>query len=136
MSKNKRQNHKNQATSASDRPTIGFLNASGIPFFHMAWHGVADVAREHNINAISFVGQYMRHTQGFKAQANIVYDLVTPETCAGLATGAAALEHSGGKVEPGMSYYALQEEIQCQAKVFLPNRPPTGVLPSAYCAAR
>ena len=60
------------------------MNASGLQFFHQAWRGVADVAREHNVNAISFVGQYVRDTQGFKAQANILYDLIDAEHLDGL----------------------------------------------------
>lgn len=62
--------------SPNGYPTIGFLNASGLQFFHQVWNGVADVARENNVNAISFVGQYVRDTRDFKAQANILYDLI------------------------------------------------------------
>ncbi|MBE2222768.1 MAG: substrate-binding domain-containing protein, partial [Anaerolineae bacterium] len=42
------------------------------------------MAREHNINAISFVGQYVRDTKGFNAQANILYDLINAEQLDGL----------------------------------------------------
>ena len=73
-----------QTKSANGRPTIGFLNASGLQFFHLAWCGISDVAREHNINAISFVGQYMRDPKGFNAQANILYDLIDAEQLDGL----------------------------------------------------
>jgi hypothetical protein len=46
--------------------------------------GVVDVAREHNINAISFAGQYVHDTRGFKAQANILYGLINAEQLDGL----------------------------------------------------
>lgn len=84
MEKKKQPVGQKQTKSANGRPTIGFLNASGLQFFHRAWCGVADVAREHNINAISFVGQYVRDTKGFKAQANILYDLIDAEQLDGL----------------------------------------------------
>ena len=84
MAKNQKPDNKKHTKSPNGRPTIGFLNASGLQFFHLAWRGVADVAREHNINAISFVGQYVRDTKGFKAQANILYDLIDTEQLDGL----------------------------------------------------
>ena len=76
--------NKKNANLPKKRPTIGFLNASGQKFFHQAWRGVADVARERNINSISFVGEYLRDTKGFNAQANILYDLVSTECLDGL----------------------------------------------------
>jgi DNA-binding LacI/PurR family transcriptional regulator len=66
------------------RLTIGFLNASGLQFFHQAWRGVADVAREHHVNAIGFVGEYVRDTRNFKAQANILYELIDADQLDGL----------------------------------------------------
>jgi len=80
----KKPDNEKPTTSPNGRPTIGFLNASGLQFFHLAWRGIADVAREHNVNAISFVGQYVRDTKDFKAQANILYDLVDAECLDGL----------------------------------------------------
>ncbi len=84
MANNQEPDYRKRTRSPNGRPTIGFLNASGLQFFHLAWRGVADVAREHNINAISFVGQYVRDTKGFKAQANILYDLIDAEQLDGL----------------------------------------------------
>ncbi len=84
MAKNQKLDNKKHAKSPNGRPTIGFLNASGLQFFHLAWRGIADVAREHNINAISFLGQYVRDTKGFEAQANILYDLIDAECLDGL----------------------------------------------------
>ena len=84
MVKHPKPDNKKRTRSPNGRPTIGFLNASGLQFFHMAWRGVADVAREHNINAISFVGQYVRDTRDFKAQANILYDLIDAKCLDGL----------------------------------------------------
>lgn len=84
MTKHQKPDNLKHTNSPNERPTIGFLNASGLEFFHQAWRGVADVAREHNVNAISFVGQYVRDTKGFKAQANILYDLIDAEQLDGL----------------------------------------------------
>jgi len=84
VKKKKQPASQKQTKSANGRPTIGFLNASFLQFFHMAWCGVADVAKEHNINAINFVGQYVRDPKGFKAQANILYDLIAAEQLDGL----------------------------------------------------
>jgi hypothetical protein len=55
--------------SPNRRRTIGFLNASGLQFFHVAWRGIAEVTREHNVNAVSFVGQYVRDTKGRTGRA-------------------------------------------------------------------
>jgi len=76
MAKNQKSGNNKPTRSPNGRPTIGFINASGLQFFHQAWRGVADVAREHNVNAISFVGEYVQDTKYFKAQANILYDLM------------------------------------------------------------
>ncbi|MGD9046899.1 MAG: hypothetical protein PVF77_02500, partial [Anaerolineae bacterium] len=84
MANNQEPDCRERTRSPNGRPTIGFLNASGLQFFHLAWRGVADVAREHNINAISFVGQYVRDTKGFRTQANILYDLIDVEQLDGL----------------------------------------------------
>jgi PAS domain S-box-containing protein len=84
MSKNKKQNHKKQAKSANGRPTIGFLTGFRDQFFHLMWCGIADVARERNINALCFAGNYVYDPEGFKIQANILYDLVDVEQLDGL----------------------------------------------------
>jgi signal transduction histidine kinase/DNA-binding LacI/PurR family transcriptional regulator/AraC-like DNA-binding protein len=84
MVKHQKPKIKKHIKSSNGRPTIGFLNASGLQFYHLAWRGVADVARDHTVNAISFVGQYVRDTKGFKAQANILYDLLDAEQLDGL----------------------------------------------------
>jgi signal transduction histidine kinase/DNA-binding LacI/PurR family transcriptional regulator/AraC-like DNA-binding protein len=84
MAKQQKSDNKKHTKSPNGRPTIGFLNASGLQFYHLAWRGVTDVAREQNANTISYVGQYVRDTKGFKAQANILYDLIDAEQLDGL----------------------------------------------------
>jgi hypothetical protein len=84
MTENQASDSKRHTSSPNGRPTIGFLNASGFQFNHQSWRGVADVASEHNVNAISFVGEYVRDTRDFRAQANILYDLVGAERLDGL----------------------------------------------------
>jgi len=84
MVKHQKPDNNIHTDSPNRRPTIGFINASGLQFFHQAWRGVADVAREHNVNAISFIGEYVHDTKGFKAQANILYDLIGADSIDGL----------------------------------------------------
>jgi DNA-binding LacI/PurR family transcriptional regulator/anti-anti-sigma regulatory factor len=61
------------------------------------WSGVEAGAREQDLNLIAFPGGNIRvKTEG---QANIIYDLVTPETFAGLVVWASALQHPMGQYE-------------------------------------
>ena len=84
MTKSQKPDDKKHTRWPNGRPTIGFLAGYRGQFFHLAWCGVADVAREHNINAICFVGQYVRAAEGFETQANILYDLVDAQRLDGL----------------------------------------------------
>lgn len=76
--------NKKGTNSTYGLPTIGFIGSSGFQFFHLAWLGIAEVARENNINAINFVGQYLQDTRDFNAQANIIYEMVDNEQLDGL----------------------------------------------------
>ncbi|MFC1975997.1 substrate-binding domain-containing protein [Chloroflexota bacterium] len=84
MTKNPNPAKKKRAPSPNDRPTIGFLTSDRDPFFHLMWCGIANVARERNINAICFAGNYVYDYKAFKAQANILYDMVDVEQLDGL----------------------------------------------------
>mgnify|MGYP003565408522 CR=1 FL=1 len=77
MAKNQEPANEKATRAPNGRPTIGFLSAyHGQSFHHLVWCGIADVARERNINAICFDGNYVYDTEDFKAQANILYDLI------------------------------------------------------------
>jgi DNA-binding LacI/PurR family transcriptional regulator len=83
MAANQKPAKKKRVRSPNGRPTIGFLTGFRDQFFHLMWCGIADVARERNINAICFAGNYV-YDPGFKIQANILYDLVDVEQLDGL----------------------------------------------------
>ena len=85
MAKNQKPDNKKPTRSPNGRHTIGFLTAyRGQSFHHLVWCGIADVARKRNINAICFDGNYVYDPDGFKAQANILYDLIDAEQLDGL----------------------------------------------------
>ena len=77
------------------RPTIAYLTPEAVvsPTAMNLWSGVEAGAREHDLNLIAFPGGNLRSR--LRGQANIIYELITPETFAGLITWAAALQHSG-----------------------------------------
>jgi len=56
------------------RPTIGLLirGVCGAPM----WAGVADVARERDINLLVAAGGILQSPYGFEAQSNMIYDLI------------------------------------------------------------
>ncbi len=67
-------------TGARDgRATLGLLtHGAGDPCGHMVWAGVAAAAAEHDANLICFPAKPLRSPLGFEAQANVLYDLVSP----------------------------------------------------------
>ncbi|GAK53835.1 ggdef domain protein [Candidatus Moduliflexus flocculans] len=76
------------------RLTIGFLTSGiGNPVSSNLWLGVADAAREHDVNLLCFVGEALQSPHGFKALANAVYDLVGTENVAGLLFWNSALNN-------------------------------------------
>ncbi|HDQ73126.1 MAG TPA: PAS domain S-box protein [Chloroflexi bacterium] len=77
-----------------ERPTIGFLTyGAGMPLNDMVWSGVIDAARERDVNLICLPGKPLKSPLGFDAQANVLYDLVTPKVFDGLVIWGAALAH-------------------------------------------
>ena len=83
------------------RSTIGYL----APAIHGGsldqWLGVVDAARQHDVNLICFPGWSPNYPTGFQAQANVVYNLVTPENVDGIITWASSIGN-----------YMTTEEIQ------------------------
>lgn len=62
----------------SKRQTIAFLTPQILDINRMElWLGVANTARQHDVNLICFGGDELRVPIEFRAQANVPYDLVT-----------------------------------------------------------
>ncbi|MBN1217991.1 MAG: substrate-binding domain-containing protein [Anaerolineae bacterium] len=79
--------HHNQKnpTSPNHRPTIGYLAASMAgDIGHAIWSGVVNAAQKNEVNLICFPGDRLCNPNGFLAQANVLYDLVDPESLDGL----------------------------------------------------
>jgi signal transduction histidine kinase/DNA-binding LacI/PurR family transcriptional regulator len=79
---------KNQPKTPNEynaRPTIGYL-AFGITdhIGETIWTGMAEAARQRDVNLICFVGEKLHNPNGFLAQANVLYDLVDPSRIDGL----------------------------------------------------
>jgi DNA-binding LacI/PurR family transcriptional regulator/putative methionine-R-sulfoxide reductase with GAF domain len=69
------------------RLTLGYLTPNLSDSVGQArWHGVLDVAQEHDVNLICFPGSYW-HDSGPDGQANVLYDLASSETLDGLILG-------------------------------------------------
>jgi PAS domain S-box-containing protein len=89
MSKSKRKTTGKQDT----RPTIGLLMTRFEREFHRAsWSGIADAALERDVNLICFDGGILRTPEGFAAQGNVLYDLVSSETIDGLIIWSSILD--------------------------------------------
>ena len=75
------------------RPTIGFLVHS-ITDAHGStlWAGMADAARALDANLICFQGNHLESRDGFLAQGNTIYQLVSEENVDGLVFSSATLE--------------------------------------------
>lgn len=97
MSKNKH----NVPSSHDARPTIAYLAPKAVvgATSMSMWSGVEAGAREQdlNLNLIAFPGGTIHSDT--REKANIIYDLVTPETVAGLVTWAASLQQPGFQAE-------------------------------------
>lgn len=83
----------------NERPTIGFFtNEIYYPLFaQLVWLGVTDAAHEHGANVICFVGESLEDPREFKAQGNILFDLVSGERIDGLILWSGALDWHVGQ---------------------------------------
>ena len=80
----------------SSRPlTIGILTAwlNGPTEINL-WHGVADRARERNVNLIYFSGGIPHWHQQYEAQKNILFNIPDPDNVDGLLIWANILSHT------------------------------------------
>jgi serine phosphatase RsbU (regulator of sigma subunit)/DNA-binding LacI/PurR family transcriptional regulator len=74
--------------SQSTHLTIGMFLENVEPYQHTIWSGVADCAREHEVNLLTFHGRALRDPRNFRAQGNILYELALTEQLDGLIIGA------------------------------------------------
>jgi DNA-binding LacI/PurR family transcriptional regulator len=71
------------------RPTIGCLTAMtglGDDISQAFWLGVTDMARKRDVNLICFPGGWLCDPRGFRAQANVLYELVNAENVEGIVS--------------------------------------------------
>jgi DNA-binding LacI/PurR family transcriptional regulator len=74
------------------RPTIGLFTNHLVELHQKVWLGAMDAARAQQVNLICFVGKELERPDNFLAQANAIYDLVSPEHIDGLIIWTAALQ--------------------------------------------
>jgi len=89
-----------QVKPRNPRPTIGLLTYGvGDPNNQSLWSGVEDVVQQQGTNLVCFPGNPIQSSQGFESQANVLYDLVSPEEIDGLVIWSGALAHHIGVEE-------------------------------------
>jgi DNA-binding LacI/PurR family transcriptional regulator/anti-anti-sigma regulatory factor len=78
----------------TSRPTIALLITDiQNPWTQLQWTGVADAAREQNVNLICFTGNSLRSPANFESQANVLYDLANTEQLDGLILWTAGFDN-------------------------------------------
>jgi len=78
-------------------PTVGYLTTRiGDNVSQALWSGVVDACRERGARLICFAGEILRDEAGLPSPANVVYDLVNPQTIDGLVSWASSL---GGSLD-------------------------------------
>jgi len=90
----KRQAATKKKRQKNTRPTLGLLTGGisdelGTSFLA----GVADAAAEQDANLIAFPGEILNSPNGFEAQANVLYNLVTAGVVDGLVLDSGLLSH-------------------------------------------
>jgi DNA-binding LacI/PurR family transcriptional regulator len=82
------------------RLTIGYLTNSLVNIGRHIWQGISDTAQAHDVNVICFSGNEIGSAAGgFDVQANVLYDLVSPEVLDGVIIYAASLGFGLGESE-------------------------------------
>jgi signal transduction histidine kinase/DNA-binding LacI/PurR family transcriptional regulator len=80
------------ARGETARPTVGMLTTSLLNLFQRQWLGVLAGAQACGVNLIAIPGRELASPDGFKAQANVVYDLVSAERLDGLVVWTTPLQ--------------------------------------------
>jgi sigma-B regulation protein RsbU (phosphoserine phosphatase) len=80
-----------------NRPTIGFIIPEvGTQVNSQIWAGAVDAARALDVNLIGFAGYELQRPDAFKAQGNVIYDLICTENVVGLVLWTNALSNYAG----------------------------------------
>ncbi len=81
-------------------PTIGLLiDWLSAPYHAELWSGVAQVAKEQQINLLTFLGRELRSSLNFYAQANVIYELIDVNNIDGLLLCADSIGNYVSKAE-------------------------------------
>lgn len=79
------------------RPVVGFLLHSLEDDYGVAlWAGAVDAARAMDASLITFLGRALGSLQGFDAQANVLYDLVSAQSVDGVIFSSGSLSMYSG----------------------------------------
>ena len=79
------------------RPTLGFIiPAVRTQVNSQVWAGAVDAAEALDVNLIGFSGYELQRPDAFRAQANVIYDLICADNVAGLVLWTNALSNYAG----------------------------------------
>ncbi len=85
------------ANGKKNRPTIGFIISEVTTQVNsQIWRGAVDAAQALDVNLLGFAGYELERPDGFKAQGNILYDLICAENVAGLVLWMNSLSNFAG----------------------------------------
>lgn len=74
------------------RPTLGFqINNLQARYSFLLWPGVADAARDQDVNLIIFSGETVDSPYGYEYQHNVIYDLITSDNIDALVMASGTL---------------------------------------------
>jgi DNA-binding LacI/PurR family transcriptional regulator len=95
---------------SGSRLTIGLLigRLGDVGYAAEVWPGVADVAKERDINLICFVGGALRAVHEFDSQRNVAYDLASPENLDGLVAMSGSIGQFIGPEQLKLFYLRYQ----------------------------
>ncbi|MBN1698058.1 MAG: substrate-binding domain-containing protein [Spirochaetales bacterium] len=86
-----------KAKSRKKRSTIGLLlDWPGTPYQMKLWSGVADYAREEDVNLICFIGGAINSPYTYEQQRNKLYDLISEDRVDGLVILTSTIGHFVG----------------------------------------
>jgi DNA-binding LacI/PurR family transcriptional regulator len=84
--------------NAPPRRTIGVLMARITETWgRLPWLGLDQLARERDANLVCYIGRELGTPRAFEARANVLYELVSPETVDGLVVWTSALANFVGR---------------------------------------
>lgn len=74
------------------RPTLGFqINNLQARYSFLLWPGVADAARDNDVNLLIFSGETVDSPYGYEYQHNVIYDLIKPDNIDALVMASGTL---------------------------------------------